>query len=343
MPALTQQAPDAQSEGRIGAHGLTLPSSFTGMLPCADCPGVLHHLDLWPGGGYALRLEYLERDMVVERLGRWHAEPARRAIVLDAPEEEETLQWQVLGDGSLRLLDHAGEPIASDLPYGLAAGPLDPVAISAPMTGMFTYFADAALFQECLTGQRLPVLMEADYLALERAYLEARAAPMAPLLARLDGRIAMAEQMEGPARPSLTVERFHHVTPGGACATARAPAGLVNSFWRVDVAEAQALDGAGGGREPYLLLLPEADGATRFSATAGCNMMMGSYELDDDALTFGPVATTMMACPPPLDRLEQGFAAALEAVARFEIDGHALRLLDADGRIRMQLTAVNTP
>lgn len=328
------------AEPRPGAHGLTLPGSFTGTLPCADCPGIDHHLDLWPGGGYALRMAYQERDTVSEQFGRWHADPARRAIVLDG---EAPMEWQVLGTGDLRLLDRDGQPIESELPYDLTAGPLDPLAIAGPMTGMFTYFADAAMFEECLTGQRVPVLMEADYLALERAYMDARSAPMAPLLTRLEGSIAMAEAMEGPDRPSLTVERLHHVTPGGDCLRSRAPAELVNSYWRVDSVDGHPLDPADGRREGYLLLLPGEEGETRFSATLGCNMMMGGYSLEGDSLGFGPVAASMMACPPPLDRLEGVFAAALEAVDSARSDGHSLQLLDADGRIRAQFTAVHTP
>ena len=49
------------------------------------------------------------------------------------------------------------------------------------MSGMYSYLADAANFTECLTGARYPVAMEADNLALERAYLaRARTSPARP-------------------------------------------------------------------------------------------------------------------------------------------------------------------
>lgn len=333
-PAAAQDAPDQ----RLGAHGLALPASFSGVLPCADCPGIRHHLDLWPEGGYALRIEYLERDRVVSAMGRWHADPARSALVLTGAEAPE---WQILGNGHLRLLDTAGEPIVSDLPYELEPGPLAPADMALPMTGMFTYFADSALFDECLTGQRFPVAMTADYLALERAYLAERPAPQAPLLARIDGSIAPAEQMEGPVRRTVTVERLHHVTPHGGCQSGRAPAGLVDTFWRIlEIGDTDLTEDLSP-REPYLLLL-QADGG-RFAATAGCNTLIGSFERDGDALGFGPAASTLMACPPELATLESALADALGAISGFDSDGHLLRLRDDDGRVRARLAAVHTP
>jgi hypothetical protein len=48
--------------------------------------------------------------------------------------------------------------------------------------GMFTYLADAARFEECLTGRSYPVAQEHDYPALEVEYLTlAKFAPGAPV------------------------------------------------------------------------------------------------------------------------------------------------------------------
>ncbi len=331
-------ADDMAGQAVTGAHGLTLPASFSGVLPCADCPGIRHHLDLWPGGGYALRREYIDRDQTIDALGRWHVDPSRSALVLTGTDP---IEWQILGNGHLRLLDSTGQPIESDLPYGLEPGPLAPFDLALPMTGEFVYFADAALFTECMTGQRFPVGMEGDYLALERAYLDARAAPRAPLLARIDGRIAEAAQMEGPPRRSVTVERLHHVTPGGACATARAPAELLNTFWRILEIDDTDPPAEGVRREPHLLLLSGDE--RRFAATAGCNTMLGSFEQDGAALGFGRVASTMMACPPEIAAFEAALTDLLGAVTGYDSDGRILRLRDGEGRVRAQLEAAYMP
>jgi putative lipoprotein len=55
------------------------------------------------------------------------------------------------------------------------------------LTGMFAYMADAATITLCADSRRLPVAMEADYRALEAAYLKARTQPGQELLVSLEG------------------------------------------------------------------------------------------------------------------------------------------------------------
>lgn len=326
-------------EQRMGAHGLALPASFTGTLPCADCPGIEHHLDIWDDTqGYALRRRYLERDEVVDEMGRWHVDPERNALILEGTGNTRT-EWQITPNQELRLLDQDGQPIESDLPYTLAGGPLAPGALSLTVSGLVTYFADAALFTECLSGQTFPVTMDADYLALERAYLEAEIAPAAPLIARLDAEIAMQPQMEGPDRMTVTVTQFHHVTPEAGCPATRSAADFANTYWGLTHLQGEALDPAEGRQEPHLVIAADA---TRFSGTVGCNRMMGAVSLDDDAVEFGPVASTMMACPPELAAREARFAETLEATARMDLSDQSLRLFDETGaeiaRLRARYT-----
>ena len=89
--------------------------------------------------------------------------------------------------------------------------------------GDFVYFADAALFTDCASGQRWPVAMTADAAALQRGYLEWRQEPEAPLLVNFDGRLELREAMEGPAREQMVVERFRSVEPGYTCAKLAVP------------------------------------------------------------------------------------------------------------------------
>jgi heat shock protein HslJ len=81
------------------------------------------------------------------------------------------------------------------------------------------------------------------------------------------------------------------------------------------------------GRDPHLLLDARE---RRLSGSGGCNRLLGSYELDGNRLTFGPVATTMMACPEPLMRRERAFLQVLEATTAWRIDGETLELLAGD-------------
>ena len=87
-----------------------------------------------------------------------------------------------------------------------------------PLKGLFTYMADAAVFESCATGWRLPVAMEADYLSAERAYLESRTEPGAPLLVTLVGHIARRPPMEGnDLVEMLVIGRFDSTHPGEDC------------------------------------------------------------------------------------------------------------------------------
>lgn len=86
------------------------------------------------------------------------------------------------------------------------------------MRGLFIYMADAALFEDCASGQRYPVAMEADYISAERAYLEARSEPGAPLLVSFEGRLEPRPPMEGDGVVEMIViDRFDAAHPGEDC------------------------------------------------------------------------------------------------------------------------------
>jgi uncharacterized lipoprotein NlpE involved in copper resistance len=199
--------------------GLKLPATFKGTLPCADCEGIRYHLDLWPDGVFHLRHTYLGTPIVADYRGRWHKDPSR-AIILLYGGHESLLQFEVKGPYTIRLLDQQGRPIQSSLPYELTSdGTLTPTDLSLELRGMFRYMADAAHFEDCLTGRSYPVAMEGDYIQLERAYLEAaKPEPGAPLMASFEGDITRRRAMDGDALiPTVVVRRFIGVWPGQRC------------------------------------------------------------------------------------------------------------------------------
>jgi copper homeostasis protein (lipoprotein) len=160
------------SASELANQSPNLPATYRGVLPCADCEGIRHHLDLWPDHVFHLRREWLGRDFVRDELGTWRVDAARGALLLEGGGEM-PLQFERLGDGRLRLLDLDGRHIDSQLPYELTSdGTLDPTDLNLFVAGEMTYMADAARFTECLTGRSYPVVMEADFIAMERAYLE---------------------------------------------------------------------------------------------------------------------------------------------------------------------------
>ena len=209
------------------------------------------------------------------------------------------------------------------------------------MQGMFRYMADAALFEECRTGRSYPVAMERAYIEAERAYLDHDGAAGAPVFAVLEGRIAERPAMEGPPRPHLVIERFDRLVPGETCATARAAADLVNTYWRLESLMGAPLEVRPETREPFLVLRGGEDPS--FNATIGCNMMRGSYAAEGETLSFGPAASTMMACPPPYDTAERNLAEMLSAAAGWRITGQSLEVRDAGGAVIAQARAVYLP
>ena len=67
------------------------------------------------------------------------------------------------------------------------------------------------------------------------------------------------------------------------------------------------------------------------SGAAACNTFSGDYTLDGDALTFGPMLSTMMVCEGEKASTEASYLAAFPLVASYSLDGEALSLLDGSG------------
>ena len=70
----------------------------------------------------------------------------------------------------------------------------------------------------------------------------------------------------------------------------------------------------------------------RLAGVGACNRLMGTYKTDEKrSLKFGPLASTMMACPGM--EQEDAFTKALESVTHYDMDGPMLLLL-SDGELR---------
>jgi len=62
--------------------------------------------------------------------------------------------------------------------------------------------------------------------------------------------------------------------------------------------------------------------------------------IDGTRRSLGPAASTMMACPPPLDELEPALGTALGGAREFRQNGASLSLRDDAGEPVMQLKEV---
>ena len=326
---------------RSGAGKIDLPASYEGELPGASGGFVTWHLDLLPLGRYQLRTTYKDKPEPnrSDDIGRWRREPDTGRLVLRGGRET-PVAFMPDDDGrTLRKADAVGRPDASSHDHQLQRLP-QPALIEPrlTLTGMFTYMADAAVITLCADGGRLPVVMEADYKALEAAYLKERQQPGQALLVSLDALIAPRPSAEAsrPPRLSLVVERFISIWPRESCGKPQVDSPLRGTYWKLVRLSEAPVWVAEKQREPHVIF---ANYELRMSGSGGCNRLTGSFELDGDKLRLRGMAGTMMACPVGME-LEQRFLQAIEKVERYRITGSHLEMLDATGAAIARFEAV---
>lgn len=211
----------------------------------------------------------------------------------------------------------------------LTRAPVDP-----SMQGIVTIGAEGAVFQSCSESDRLyPIATDGDFAALEHAYLATGQEAGGGILATFDG------EFEGEGEDMIVeVTRFIGVWPEVSCEQVMSVS-LTNTYWRITSLDGTDISEPKNAREPHLILLSED---MRFSATMGCNQLMGTFEVSGDALSFGDgAASTSMACRSPLAEWEALLSDVITRVAYWQIDRNALSLLDSDGAQLARLTAVS--
>ena len=332
-----------EASGMPGDLFASLPATFVGVLPCADCEGIDYHLDIMPDGSYVLRNRYLGKDIdrAYDDIGTWALSSDGITLALKGGREAPVF-FSIENPQTLRMLDLMGRPIDSKLDYDLRRRvAFEPVEPRVTMQGMFSYMADAASFEECTTGRRLPVAMEGGYLDLERAYLAAKGEPGQPVMALVEGAIALRPPMEGPSPvPTLVVGKFLRLEPGATCPARFRTARLEDTEWKLVALGEESVTATPAGRPGASLLLRAAD--KRAGGSDGCNRFMAGYQLEADRLSFSQAASTMMACVDG-EEVSRRYMQALSATVRWRVLGGQLELYDAAGRLLARLQAAEAP
>lgn len=314
-----------------------LPASFSGDLPCADCPGMRYRLNLFADQSFFLSTVYSGRDApATYDIGSWTLSSDRRTLTLHGGEAR-PLMFRVIDENMLRKLDMTGHDIESALNYSLTRmEQFEAIEARLAMRGMYRYLADAGTFTECLTRQRWPVAQEDDNAALERAYLKVRREPGEELMVSVEGHVKMLPPIEGGGRkPTLVVSRFIGLWPGETCGARFATSDLQNTYWKLTALNGKPISVANQQREPSLTLHSDH---LRVAGSGGCNRLIGSYEVNGKELHFGKLAGTMMACPAGMDT-EKDFLDTLPRVARWRIVGEHLEFYDASGTMLCRFEA----
>ena len=330
--------------------GLNFPVSYEGVLPCADCPGIATRINLWDDGVFHMQRTYLDTsdgDQTFFLLGRWHIDPVvKNKIYLHSDKQTPTI-FIITEDGNLEKMDIHGNPIDSSLPYTLTPLVFTPMKIETGMTGEFRYMADAAQFTECHTQRSYPVAMQRDYLALEKAYSSIdNAASRDPIVVSIEAELSLHQSMEASQGEieTIFVNHFIGIPDGLTCQRALSDAKLVNTYWKIKSLNGHDIEPVKEGRQAHMIL--QDVGETKIiAATVGCNRMRGSYQLNGNQIEFDSkgMAMTLMACPPPLDELENTLADTLKKSKRWQIESQLLEFFDAQDRSVALFEAVYLP
>lgn len=75
----------------------------------------------------------------------------------------------------------------------------------------------------------------------------------------------------------------------------------------------------------------------KVSGNAGCNGFFGSAIIDNDAISFGNLGSTRMACPEPAMGQEDRMLKALDSTRGYRLEEQDLVLLNADGNAILRL------
>ncbi|WP_342315226.1 copper resistance protein NlpE [Lysobacter sp. FW306-1B-D06B] len=124
QPEATAPAPaaDAQPSAQSAPFDVkAFAGTFTGTLPCADCPGIDTRIVLAADGTYTITESYQERSAPeLKGDGTWTAEENNQRLRLDPNSKSDNDRlFAILSHDEIRQLDMEGKPIESALPYNL--------------------------------------------------------------------------------------------------------------------------------------------------------------------------------------------------------------------------------
>ena len=102
---------------------------------------------------------------------------------------------------------------------------------------------------------------------------------------------------------------------------------IVGPYWKVIELSGKPLLAQDVKREAHLIFQP----GNRVSGSDGCNQITGTYELQGNAIAFGQLAGTQMACIN-IGETDQAFRASLKSATRITAKADRLELFDATGK-----------
>lgn len=123
VPAPAARTPPAADAAAVATafDAKAFAGTFTGNLPCADCPGIDTRLVLAADGTYTISEGYQARSAPeLKGDGTWTVEENDQRLRLDPNSKSDNDRlFAILSNDEIRQLDTQGKPIESSLPYNL--------------------------------------------------------------------------------------------------------------------------------------------------------------------------------------------------------------------------------
>ncbi|WP_050954378.1 META domain-containing protein [Methylophaga frappieri] len=333
---------DATDTNRLnqffGESEHALPVSFSGTLPCADCPGIDYRLNLFADQSFFLRMRYQDRsDADSYYLGRWQWRDDATLILLS---EREIFYLAADSRDQLTLLNKQGHPIQSALNSTLIKD--EPFLFASPvmaMRGQYRFEHNQGIFQECATGQHWMVLNTPEAELLQQRYQAIRKTPAQSLLVTLHGELEPTpEAKDSGDQLALKVTQFAGIWPGETCGQLGAQEILLDTYWKLTRLMGKPVTVVDNQREPSLIMA--SGNSAQVTGYDGCNQIIGTFNLQQEALSFNKMATTMKACPEGMASAKQ-FHDMLVQVQSWSITNQYLELNDANGTLLARFQAVH--
>ena len=310
-----------------------LPASFEGVLSCAACEGIRHHLNLLPNRVWYLRQTWLGGNDTpgLDQLGRWEVDEERRALRLVGASEAPMMLGISNEDGLLKL-DIVGQLRESRDDRELRRQPAyKPFVFRGLARGMYAEDERGASFTECLSGQRWQLTDSSEQRALHAAYQRLKLPAGQASLATMEAELPT----DGKPDSLLVIREYDGLWPAESCVLGGTPPPLENTYWKLTRLDGKGVR-VGDDQGQAHLILKAPNELTGFG---GCNRLAGRYALKGGKLTLRGTVATRMACINGMDQ-EAALLKALKATSTWSVEGQYLHLFDEGGRQAARFEAV---
>jgi copper homeostasis protein (lipoprotein) len=300
--------------------------TFSGTMPCADCPGIAYHINLFRDGRFAVRQEYLERNQVNIVRGIWLLD--RRSLHL--VNQQLTLPgFHFLSNKHLAMHDLRGKPIVRNEKYHLKRETeFRKLDTRQAMLGLYELKDNQASFTSCGNGDTLTVANTQYHIPVMRQFQQEERFRGKAVIATLVGRRGQDDQAN-----TLFIDKFEQFWPGAACPEQLQPGKIQGIVWR-----AEKLTNRYVPQQLNVRLI--FDQNERLYGFAGCNNFNGNYKQRSNQLSIQPLVSTRKFCAESSE-LEQQFTQSLQSADRAEVNGDKLQLFKNNQLILQFKPAVN--